>query len=165
MFFVLGDFVNTIVKIQEAINGCKNAISQEARGKRKETTENYIYRYLLIASIVIFFLGLSYYSYKRMMLRRATGEFFVSPKSSVKKNISVGLIFSGMLFTILLFPIKKGIVGFAIKDFFIENSKVSFGIGFIFIFLIIGILFLIIRKKQRRKIQERKYWGNKSGKF
>ena len=69
-YFEKGDFANTIIKINMAIDGCKNAISQQARAKRREPVEDPLYRYLIIATMIVFFIGIIYYSYKRIKLKR-----------------------------------------------------------------------------------------------
>jgi hypothetical protein len=165
MFFAKGDFLSTIVKIQEAINGCKNAISQEARAKRREPTENKLYRYLLIVSIIVFFLGLGYYSYKRMKLRRGSGEYFV--KTNDNKNIfreTSALVSAGAGLSMLLLA-NKSIVGFTINNAITENKAGGIWILIVFLILIGAFMVLSKRKKELKKIQKIKYLRNRNGKF
>ena len=144
-FFAKGDFVNTVIKIQESINGCKNAISQQARLKRSEEVEDKLYRYLFIAAIVAFFIGIVYYSYRRIKLRKSSETYFSNQKNIfnvVNKEktlmfITIGAI--GFLFVL----IKGNITGFAISDISLNQNK------FIFIF-IMGVLgFLIFLKRNK----------------
>jgi len=60
------------LKTEEAINACKETISQQGRSKLRDIVENNLYRYLLFGTIFSFFVGLSYYSYRRMQLRKRT---------------------------------------------------------------------------------------------
>ncbi len=166
-YFASGDFFNTIIKIQEAINGCKNAISQEARIKRKEPTENKLYRYLFITTIVLFFLGLGYYSYKRMKLKRSSGDYFVKERNKNfvnRKAYSALMILLGVSI-IFLFPIKTNILGFTIKDSISSNTGIWIPVFFVLILGILGTLLLLRRKKKMKKIQEGLYVRNKSKYF
>lgn len=81
-YFKKGDFTNTVLKITQAINGCKNAISQQARAKRKEKTGDELYQYLPMVTIAVFVMGIGYYSYRRMRLKRTfKDEVFKKKKS------------------------------------------------------------------------------------
>lgn len=62
-----------LLKAEEALNACKLAIEQAAIPRITQIMENKLYRYILIATLTVFFAGLGYYSYKRMKLRRRRG--------------------------------------------------------------------------------------------
>lgn len=62
-------------KSEEALDACKNAISQAQKPKLRQLIENKIYRYLAFATVAAFLLGVGYYSYKRMRLRKKQGSF------------------------------------------------------------------------------------------
>ena len=62
-------------KSEQAIDSCKNLISQAAKPKIKQIVENKLFKYLIISTISAFVLGIAFYSYKRMKLRRRQGYF------------------------------------------------------------------------------------------
>lgn len=65
-----GDSTKAVEKAEEAIDACKLAISQANKAREKKVVENKLYRYLLIGTLGAFLLGIGYYSYKRIKLRR-----------------------------------------------------------------------------------------------
>jgi len=64
-----------LAKADEAIAACRELIANPTKGERKPVVENPLYKYLIISTIVVFFVGISYYSYRRMVLRRKRGSF------------------------------------------------------------------------------------------
>ncbi len=64
-----------IKKADEALDACKNAISQAQKPKIKQLLENKIYRYLAFATVAAFLFGIGYYSYKRIKLKKRQGSF------------------------------------------------------------------------------------------
>jgi sporulation protein YlmC with PRC-barrel domain len=142
-FFKKGDFVNTVLKINEAIEGCKNAISQQARAKRKEKEENKLYQYLLIITLIVFFLGIVYYSYKRMRLKRSY------KKDLLGENKNIAMLILAITGVIGLFAVTNiKMTGFAVNSYSISNNK--FGLGFTFIIAVLGVL--VFFKKRRVKM-------------
>jgi len=65
-----GDYDAALIKSGEAIEACEYAIAQQALPKEREKVGDVFYRYLTIFSLGAFLLGISYYSYKKMRLRR-----------------------------------------------------------------------------------------------
>ncbi len=151
VYFRKGDFVNTILKINQAINGCKNAISQQARAQRKEKIENPLYRYLLIATLAVFFMGMMYYSYRRMNLKRSTKENILQVRS--ENTLPVILIIGGVIGFIA--TTKTNITGFAINNVSLINQN-KFGLGFILIAGVLGFLIFLNRKKIKKVIEKTK---------
>lgn len=74
-YYKLGQYALSLEKSREAIEACKKAIEQQARPREKETITNKIYSYFLILTIAAIVIGISYYSYKRIKLRRALAGF------------------------------------------------------------------------------------------
>ena len=70
-----GDKEEAVKKSEEALDACKNAIAQAQKPKIRQLIENKIYRYLAFATVAAFLLGVGYYSYKRMRLRKKQGSF------------------------------------------------------------------------------------------
>jgi len=62
-------------KSQEAIDACRELIAQASQAKKNPIIEDKLYRYLIVSTLIVFFVGISFYSYKRMMLRRKRGSF------------------------------------------------------------------------------------------
>jgi len=63
-------------KADEAINACRELIAQNAQGKeRAAKEEDPIYRYLIVATIIVFFVGIGFYSYKRISFSRKRGSY------------------------------------------------------------------------------------------
>lgn len=58
-------------KTDEAINACKEAISQPGRPRERLVFGSKLYTNLLLAMIFAFFTGISYYSYRRIKLKRS----------------------------------------------------------------------------------------------
>ena len=139
-YFKQGDFVNTVLKINEAIDGCKNSISQQARLKRREPQEDTLYRYLFIGSIAGFFLLLLYYSYRRMKLSR------ISFKSDVFKNPSLKT--SLILFFIFIFIglFNKTLTGAVVGG----DGEMSSFFWIIFLFCFFGIFVFLKKIKQKK---------------
>ena len=161
-YFRQGDFANTVLKINQAIDGCKNAISQQAKAKRKEKTENPLYIYLLIATLAVFFMGIVYYSYRRMKLKRNSKENIL--QESNENTLQIILIIGGIIGFIA--TTKTNITGFAINNVSLINQN-KFSLSFIFIFSILGFLIFlnkekikVIIEKTREKIRK-KYSKNK----
>jgi hypothetical protein len=78
-----GDSALAVQKADEALSACKDAISQAGKSKVKEVVENKLYRYLIISTASAFVLGIAFYSYKRIMLRRKRGPYL---QESIKNN-------------------------------------------------------------------------------
>ncbi len=74
-------------KAEEAINACREAIEQPTRGLTREVVENKLYRYLAIATVFAFFTGISYYSYRRIKLKRSAlkSRMIVDKKEKIIK--------------------------------------------------------------------------------
>ena len=73
----VGNFNAAEKKLQIAISGCKEAISQRplfSRANFREKLQDDLFRYLLIVTVLAIVLGVVYYFYKRMMLKRALEE-------------------------------------------------------------------------------------------
>lgn len=68
--FASGNDELALEKAESAIDSCKNAISQPGKLRLKEVVENKLYRYLIIVTLFVFFMGIAYYSYKRIKLKR-----------------------------------------------------------------------------------------------
>jgi len=146
-FFEKGDFVNTVLKINQAIDGCKNAISQQARAKRRETEENKLYRYLLITTLIVFSLGIVYYSYKRMKLKRISKKDILQDQ----KVIPLILIVIGAIGFIAIINTKM--TGFAVNNTsYINNNK----FGFIFIIGVLGVLIFLNKRKIKKFVKTTK---------
>ncbi|MFH1585765.1 MAG: Ig domain-containing protein [archaeon] len=135
-YFKAGDFVNTVKKIDEAIEGCKNAISQQARLKRKEPKEDNFYRYLLIATIVVFFLGVIFHSYKRIKLSRSLKESIASPETKPITTAAVFLVILTSIFIIMDKTTTGAVVG---------SVRGKFGLSLIFILGVFGFLIFLKR--------------------
>ncbi|MFH1787379.1 MAG: hypothetical protein ABH811_01150 [archaeon] len=152
-FFEEGDFINSVLKIQESIDGCKNAISQQARAKIKYPTEDKLYRYLLLSTIGVFFIGLGYYSYKRMKLKRASGDYFVRPKKS--KVLTAGIFIILVIIPLSSFFLwKDKIQGFIINDVPYDNWQ--FGIFILFVGVIFGLFIFLKRIRTNKKFRSKK---------
>lgn len=80
-YFQQGDFVKSILKINQAIEACKEAIAQPSKSKSTEITENKLYFYILVGTLVVFFTGVGYYFYKRMKLKRRSLQFELNEKT------------------------------------------------------------------------------------
>ena len=109
-FFDKGDFINTVLKINQAIDACKRAISQPNMMRERENLEDKFYRYLLIITIIVFFIGFTYYSYRRMKLKRG---FF--NKNVIKKQLNQEKI------KVVFFMFSAGLISL----FFINNLKMT----------------------------------------
>jgi len=70
-----GEFDLATEKSQEAIDACKEAISQPGLPFLRDSFETTMYNYLLIATLSTFLIGIAYYSYRRMRLRRGLEKF------------------------------------------------------------------------------------------
>lgn len=73
--FGQGRVSEAIAQSDAALQACKDAISQAGRAQSAEAEENKLYRYLIIATISVFVVGIAFYSYKRMKLRRSRGSY------------------------------------------------------------------------------------------
>ncbi len=68
-----GDTVEADLRLNEAINACRDAISQRSifsRNRLTQTLEDKIFRYLVITTIVALVLGIIYYVYRRIEFMR-----------------------------------------------------------------------------------------------
>ncbi len=139
IYFEKGDFANTIIKINMAIDGCKTAISQQARAKRKEPVEDNLYRYLIITTLIVFLLGMGYYSYKRVKMKRAIFNGIELKEKGLNKNFI--LIFLGLIAVSLLFINKK------ITGFVSGTGGESNGFVFILILFILLLFVFLFHKK------------------
>ena len=70
-----GETEKALAKADEALTACKKAIAQAGKPKIKQIIENKLYRYLIFTTLGAFLIGVGYYSYKRMKLRRREGSF------------------------------------------------------------------------------------------
>ena len=70
-----GKSTEALDKAEQALDSCKNAISQAGKGKPRGVIENKLYRYIIIATVCALVLGVAFYSYKRMKLRRRQQSF------------------------------------------------------------------------------------------
>lgn len=139
-YFKKGDFINTVLKINQAIDACKKAISQPARARIREKIENKLYYYLFIATLVSFFVGILYYFYKRIKLKKGSLKNLKSEKDILNKTllvIGIGLIG--------LFAINAKITWFAISNVLSINQN-KFNLIFIFIIGILGFLIFLNKK-------------------
>ncbi len=145
-YFEKGDFINTILKMNQAIDACKNAVSQPGRAKIREKTEDKVNRYLFIGTLFTFFIGISYYSYRRIKLRRSSFKKNELIQEKIKtKTFLVILVSLGLIS--LFFAVKDpNLTGFAINNISLFNyDKTNF--SFIFVVGILGLLiFLNINK-------------------
>ncbi len=145
-YFKKGDFINTVLKINQAINACKEFVSQSGTPKTRIKIEDKLYNYLFIATIASFFVGIFYYFYRRFSLRRISSNNIKPMKTIYSKVIlviSIGII--------VLFVANSKMTGFVINNVFsINKSK------FILAFIVIGILGLLffLNKKKISKFLE-----------
>jgi hypothetical protein len=70
-----GDREGAIQKADQALDACKEAIAQKGNSKIREIVENKLYRYLVGVTAGLLLLGIGYYSFRRIKLRRARGVF------------------------------------------------------------------------------------------
>ena len=64
-------------KIIEALDACKEVISQRSlfsRAKLRERLQDKLFVYLAIATILALGLGIAFYAYKKVMLKKALEE-------------------------------------------------------------------------------------------
>lgn len=76
-YLTTGDVVRATEKLDEAVNSCKNAISQKSifsKNNVRAKLQDTIFIYLLVTTIIAIILGIGYYIYKRMALKRALEE-------------------------------------------------------------------------------------------
>lgn len=150
-YFKKGDFINTVLKINQAIGGCKEAISQQSRAKRREVVEDSLYKYLLIATLIAFFIGIVYYSYKRIKLKRSyMGHEFKTPENKLIFNNKTSLVFMLIGLIGILVTTNTNITGFVIKN---STNQNGFNLNFIFIIGILGFLIFLSREKIRKFIE------------
>ena len=72
-YLLLGNVGEAEDKLNEAVNSCKEAISQESLispNRIKIKLQDEIFIYLLIATIIAIVFGISYYTYQRIMFKR-----------------------------------------------------------------------------------------------
>src|SRR3989344_6894523 len=72
-----GDFANAQIKIDEAINSCKSAISQQSlisRNRIKAKFQDNVFLYLLITTIISVILGIAFYLYRMISLKKSLNE-------------------------------------------------------------------------------------------
>jgi hypothetical protein len=72
-YLAQGNSELALQKSDEALQACRDAIAQPGTPKIKQILEDKLYRYLAIATLVALVLGVAFYSYKRMKLRRKKG--------------------------------------------------------------------------------------------
>ena len=76
-YLTAGDIPKAESKLNDAINSCKEAISQNSlfsKNRIKAKFQDKIFLYLLFASIFAVALGITYYIYRRMVLKKALEE-------------------------------------------------------------------------------------------
>jgi len=139
-------------KAEEAIDACKNAISQPGRLRIRDIVENKLYRYLIIVTLVIFFVGMAYYSYRRMRLKKAAikkGVLKPPEKANAKPFVWIGAVL-GILVLYLLTK-DSNMTGFVIGG---SSNNVG-GLSLIFVFIIGFLAFLIMlnKKKITKKVE------------
>ena len=149
-YFKKGDFINTVLKINQAIDACKNSISQSRTVRSRKEIENELYYYLFIATLVSFFIGISYYIYRRIKLKRSAANILKPSTAMFNKII---LVMGGGL--ISFFAVKAKITGFAINNVFSVNQN-KFNLIFIFIIGVLGLFIFIYKKNLKRIIENRK---------
>ncbi len=69
-----GDLIKAEIKIDEAINACKLTISQQSyfsRGKFRSKLQDRVFIYLAITTILAIVFGITYYVYRKTIIRRA----------------------------------------------------------------------------------------------
>ncbi|MBU4070325.1 MAG: PRC-barrel domain-containing protein [Nanoarchaeota archaeon] len=143
-FFDKGDFINTVLKINQAIDACKRAISQPNMMRERENLEEKFYRYLLIITIIVFFIGFTYYSYKRMKLKRGSFD-----KNIIKKQLNQEKI------KLVFFMLSAGVIGLfftgnmmmtgdVVSD---DNSNGLFSAWFFVILIFIFLILFFYKKK------------------
>lgn len=64
-----------IQKSEEAISACRDLIAQSSNPISRTLKESPLYRYLVIATVSVFILGIIFYSYKRIRMKRLKGSF------------------------------------------------------------------------------------------
>lgn len=64
-----------ITKADEAISACKELIAQAPRAREAFAGIDRTYFYVIVATIAVFVVGIAFYSYKRVILRRRRGSF------------------------------------------------------------------------------------------
>jgi hypothetical protein len=74
-YLAQGNDQMALEKADEALSACRDAVAQPGKSKIQQVVENKLYRYLIISTLIVFFVGISFYSYKRMKLRRRRGNF------------------------------------------------------------------------------------------
>ena len=146
-YFERGDFINTVLKINQAIDACKRSISQPGRARIREKLENELYYYLFIAILVSFFVGILYYFYRRIKLKRTSSEN-LKPGSSIFNKIF--LVISIGLIGLFLLDVK--ITGFVVNNVFSINQN-KFILNFIFIIGILGFLIFLNKKKMSKFVE------------
>lgn len=72
---IKGDREGALSKADQALTACKEAITQYGKSKVKAVVENKLFQYLLISTIGVFAVGISFYAYKRMKLIRQQGKY------------------------------------------------------------------------------------------
>jgi len=70
-----GETTLAVQKADEAVSACKELIEQAGEGREKSVVEDLLYRYLIFATLGVFVIGIAFYSYKRIMLKRKRSSF------------------------------------------------------------------------------------------
>jgi hypothetical protein len=83
VLFEAGEANAALLTAEEALEACRDAISQASKAKEKEISEDMLYRYLIIGTIAVFVIGIGFYTYKRIKLRKRRGSFL---QESIKKK-------------------------------------------------------------------------------
>jgi sporulation protein YlmC with PRC-barrel domain len=157
-YFEERDFTNALLKINHAIDACKNSISQPGRAKIREKTSNKFYDYLLLAMLACFFIGTFYYIYKRIRLKRVLLNDAAKSRNN-KFNRTFLVICIGL---IGFFAIKTSMAGFVISNLFSENQD-KFNLSFIFILGFLGFFLFLHRKNIKkiiRNVKRKNHFGN-----
>ncbi|MEK6918135.1 MAG: hypothetical protein AABW51_04265 [Nanoarchaeota archaeon] len=70
-------------KADQALSACKAAIGQAGKPVLSKLVENKLYRYLAVSTAAVFVVGVAFYSYKRIKLRRKKGMYL---QESIKND-------------------------------------------------------------------------------
>jgi len=144
-YFRQGDFTNSALKITQAVDACKKAISQQGIAKTTEKTEGNLYFYLSVATMLSFLLGVSYYLYGRNRLKRNLSKNLKSRKDRFNKTLLViGLAIGIEL--IGLFVSNVQLTGFVSNNLSLTNKSEA-SLIFISVIEILGFLIFLNRKK------------------
>ena len=148
-YFEKKDFNNAELKMNQALDVCKNTISQSVMVSVRKNIEENLYRYLFIGMSISFLSGISYYIYKRIKLRRVSKKNLkLKPAEFVKAPLAIGIGIVGF------FVVKPKITGFAVNssNFILKDLS----IGFAFLIGVFVIFIFLYRKNIKRMVENKK---------